>query len=98
MSNDEIKEKDVETAATAAISTVTIILIIAGIWMLLGFIAFILSLTCFGKTGTTTDKVLGLIIALLFGPFYFIYYAVNKSYCNNPLLTPFTKKHKMLSK
>ncbi len=82
---DKITEKD---------SAVAVVWIIVGIWFLLGFIAFILSLTCFGKTGTLGEKFVGLLIALITGPFYFIYYAVMKDYCNNPLLSPVLSKKK----
>jgi len=51
------------------------------IWAIIGFIAFIMSLVCFGKSGSTLDKILGLLLAVFFGPFYFIFYAFNGSYC-----------------
>lgn len=57
------------------------ILSIAIIWALAGIAAFVYSLYCFTKSGTTADKVLGLIIAMLAGPFYFIYVAVYQAYC-----------------
>lgn len=55
-------------------------------WVILGIIAFVLSLLCFTKTkGTLAQNVIGLLIAILFGPFYFIYYYAmkNKGYCMN---------------
>ena len=51
------------------------------IWSLIGFIAFIYSLYCFVKSGTLLDKVVGFIIALLTGPFFFLYLYVNRKYC-----------------
>lgn len=45
------------------------------------FMAFIYSLMCFGYSGTSVDKIVGLIIAWLFGPFYWIYYSYNSNYC-----------------
>lgn len=57
------------------------ILSIAIIWAIAGIAAFVYSLYCFSKSGTTADKVLGLIIAMLSGPFYFIYVAIYQAYC-----------------
>jgi hypothetical protein len=51
------------------------------IWVLLGLIAFILSLVCFARSGSILEKILGLLLAIFFGPFYFIFYAVNSGYC-----------------
>jgi len=55
--------------------------IFAIIWFLIGFIAFIYSLICFGKSGSILDKLVGLFLAVSFGPFYFIYLFFYKSYC-----------------
>lgn len=57
------------------------IAIFAIIWALLGIIAFIYSLVCFGRSGTSLDKIIGLLLAIFFGPLYFIYLIFNKSYC-----------------
>lgn len=63
--------------SNGAIITLTLVLL----WLILGFIAFVMSLICFGRTGTQTQHVIGLIIAVLFGPIYFIFhYSINK-YC-----------------
>ncbi len=51
------------------------------VWIILGIIAFITSIVCFGFSGNITEKVLGLVLALLFGPFYFLYFYLNKKYC-----------------
>lgn len=63
--------------------TAIAIYIIALIWIIAGIAAFIMSLICFGKSGTTTDHVLGLVLAILFGPIYFLFFIFNKSYCRN---------------
>jgi hypothetical protein len=55
------------------------------IWVALGVAAFIMSLVCFGYSGTTAQQVIGLILAILFGPFYWIYYLVVKNYCRGPV-------------
>lgn len=53
------------------------------LWVILGIAAFIKSLSCFSvsRTGTDTQKVVGLVLAILSGPLYFIYPLVSDSYC-----------------
>jgi len=51
------------------------------IWILLGICAFITSLVCIGKSGDINDKTLGIIIASMLGPLYFIYLGYNNRYC-----------------
>ena len=50
-------------------------------WFSLGLIAFIYSLVCFGKNDKLDLNIVGLLLAVLFGPFYWFYYAFNKQYC-----------------
>ena len=52
------------------------------IWMLAGISAFVMSLICFGFSGTMPEKVIGLFLAIFFGPFYWIYFIAVKNYCN----------------
>ena len=51
------------------------------IWIIIGFIAFITSLVCFGRSGTIAEKIIGLLLAILFGPFYFIFFFADSTYC-----------------
>jgi len=51
------------------------------IWFMASLGALCMSLICFGYEGSGTNNVIGLVVALLLGPFYWIYYAFNKSYC-----------------
>ena len=74
------KEDDTEANTKSKVMGI-FILVFIGLWVLLGVIGFIHSLICLGYESTFTDKVLGLIIALLFGPFFYVYYYFNKSYC-----------------
>jgi len=60
-----------------------ILLVVMVAWIVLGLVAFIYSLVCFGKSGTTSQHVLGLALAFFFGPFYFIYYRLSKTYCKS---------------
>lgn len=50
-------------------------------WIVLGIAAFIYSLVCAGKTKSTGKIVLGVLLAIFFGPFYWIYYLADKNYC-----------------
>jgi hypothetical protein len=38
-------------------------------------------LYCFKKSGSTEQKVLGLLLAMFIGPLFFIYYRYSPSYC-----------------
>ena len=74
-----IVEEDNQYDNSALYVLGTILLII---WVALGIAAFIMSLVCFGYSGTLAQQVVGLLIAVFFGPFYWIYYLVVKTYCN----------------
>ena len=58
-----------------------VMLIFAFMWAVFGILAFVFSLVCFGYSGSVLEKIAGVILALLFGPFYFIYYFSSGSYC-----------------
>lgn len=51
------------------------------VWVILGFSAFIMSLVCFGYSGTLAHHVIGLLLSIFVGPFYWIYFISMKSYC-----------------
>jgi len=38
---------------------------------------------CFGKSGSTAEKVIGLLIAFFTGPFYLLYLNFNTGYCED---------------
>ena len=59
----------------------TIFIVFIFLWMLFGFIAFIYSLFCFSRSGSTFDKFIGLLIAFFTGPFFFLYLRYNSAYC-----------------
>lgn len=58
-----------------------IVFIFMVFWVTSGFIGFGMSLVCFGYKGSTVEKVLGILLAFLFGPFYWIYYMASSTYC-----------------
>jgi len=64
------------------------ILLIWGIWVFAGITAFIMSLVCSFYNGSTTDKFVGVILAWIFGPFYWLYYIYNSSYCTRFVQQP----------
>ena len=51
------------------------------VWVFIGLFAFILSLVCFARSGSAFEKIMGLLLAIFFGPFYFLFYVFNKEYC-----------------
>ncbi len=57
------------------------ILIFLIVWIILGIVGLITSIVCFGFSGTTVEKVLGVVIAMVLGPFYWLYFYFNKKYC-----------------
>jgi len=60
-----------------------IVMGLVGLWVLLGIIAFVKSILCFSSSSTLTEKIIGLILAVLFGPFYFLYFYLNPTYCKS---------------
>jgi hypothetical protein len=58
--------------------------IFAIVWIVLGVAAFIMSLVCFSKSGSKGGQnVIGLLLAMFLGPFYWLYYIGGGSYCTN---------------
>lgn len=51
------------------------------IWGISALSAFIMSIVCFGYKGSIGDKALGLLLAFVLGPFYWILYAYSPQYC-----------------
>ena len=58
-------------------------ILIVILWTISGIIALITSIVCFGFSGTLSEKIVGLLLAFFLGPFYFIFYGFNKTYCRN---------------
>jgi hypothetical protein len=69
-------EKERETQIT-----VQIFGLITFVWVMLGLIAFLWSIYCFGKTGTIFQKFVGIIMAMFMGPLFFFYYRYSPTYC-----------------
>ncbi len=56
-------------------------LIFLVVWLAFGIPAFLMSLFCFSKSGGTRKHLLASVMALLLGPFYWIYFVVDTKYC-----------------
>ena len=55
------------------------------LYLVLGLVAFVKSILCFSANSSTSEKIIGFILAILFGPFYFLYYYLNPKYCKSPI-------------
>jgi hypothetical protein len=51
------------------------------IWVVLGILGFLWSIICFGRSGDLGYKIVGLLLAIFFGPVYFVYFLAVKNYC-----------------
>ena len=60
-----------------------ILIIFLIIFAMLGLYSIIKSLMCFGKSGSTAEKVIGVLIAFFTGPFYLLYLNFNTGYCED---------------
>lgn len=69
----------VDTKKWTVKSIVLVTLVV--LWLLFGLIGFVMSLVCFGYSGSIGEKILGIVIALVLGPWYFLYYFSSGSYC-----------------
>jgi hypothetical protein len=52
------------------------------IWLVGGISAFIASLVCMFYNSNVTDKIVGFLLAFVFGPLYWGFYIYKASYCN----------------
>jgi len=75
-------------------SSFTILFIL--VWAVGGIAAIIMSLVCFGFSGSTAEKAIGLALAFFLGPLYFIFYAVNKNYCRSMVTTVTSGVNRMM--
>ena len=51
------------------------------LWWVLGFAGLIMSSYCFDYSGSVGQKMLGLVLAIFYGPFYWIYFLFDTGYC-----------------
>jgi hypothetical protein len=50
-------------------------------WVLFGIAGFLMSLWCIGFTGNFGEKFIGVIIAMILGPWYWLYFYSVPTYC-----------------
>ena len=60
-----------------------LIAVIAIIWLGAGIAGYIISIICWNYTGTKKQKIIGIAIALLTGPIYWLYFFLSKNYCKS---------------
>ena len=72
-----------ETTAAATGQYGMLLLVVIVIFVIVAIYCLIKSLMCFGKSGSTAEKIIGLLIAFFTGPFYLLYLNFNEGYCNN---------------
>lgn len=77
----QVNQEQKHSPPKAALWAVSLFMLAMFLWAIVGIAAFIMSIVCFGRSGTTSQHVVGLVLAILFGPFYWIYYYVAKGYC-----------------
>ena len=51
------------------------------VWVLFGIAGFVMSLWCIGFTGNFGEKFIGIVIAIILGPWYWLYFYSVPSYC-----------------
>lgn len=73
---NEVKQRHPEKT-----NVIVFLYAIIGIWNFVGLVAFVTSLVCFYRSGTTEQHAIGLLLAIILGPFYFLYYRCSPSYC-----------------
>lgn len=57
------------------------ILIFVLIWWIAGILAFLMSLICCFYNSSITDKFIGILLAWILGPFYWLFFIYNANYC-----------------
>jgi hypothetical protein len=56
------------------------------IWVISGLFGFIVSIICLFYESSPGEKILGLVLGIFTGPFYWLYYILNVNYCNNKVI------------
>jgi hypothetical protein len=77
--------RDIRKSDKVAAGFALAYLIFIWVWIIIGISAFITSLFCFSRNGRLIDKIIGLVLAIFFGPFYFLFYAFNSDYCKKSI-------------
>lgn len=62
--------------------------IVGWIWLITSLIAIYMSFVCLSYNGTTGSKVGGVLLAVIFGPFFWLYYIFRSTYCTKDYYYP----------
>ncbi len=79
------EKNTISTMSQTSTNGLYIVLILLIVWIILGIVGLITSIVCFGFSGTTVEKVLGVVIAMVLGPFYWLFFYFNKNYCGKSI-------------
>jgi len=81
--NKQSEQKQYETQefSEEGKTTVQVIAIFIFAWIILGLIALVWSIYCFGKSGSIFQKIVGILLAVFTGPLFFILYKYSPTYC-----------------
>jgi hypothetical protein len=75
------KQKMVDWTLTSLFAGSSVMIGLSIVWALMGLAGFIYSLVCMGKTPSVARAVIGIVMAVLFGPLYWVYWFFDKDYC-----------------
>lgn len=53
----------------------------ATLWIAAGLAGLVYSILCAGRPGKLSDQIMGLVIATLYGPLFWVFVVANKNYC-----------------
>lgn len=79
--NDEDFDESLNTFTVSFAIIYILIAIFSLIWFIGGLLGFIASLVCLFYQGSASDKAIGILLALILGPFYWLFYIYNLNYC-----------------
>jgi hypothetical protein len=81
-SNTAVTAAEVQSAVKKFSTIAIAVMASVAVWLLLGVVAFVTSRVCIGKSGSGGIKALGVLLAVLFGPFYFLLF-LSPDYCRS---------------
>ena len=74
---------------TGVKNTITGLAVFGVVWVCLGLAGLGMSLFCLTrKGGTTSENILGILLAMCFGPFYWLYRLGSSTYCTKLKVAP----------
>ena len=80
--DDDRDGKDKKKILGMAVGVFIGFAVLATLWVIGGISAFIASFVCMFYSGSMIEKVLGVLLSIVVGPFYWIYFWLMKGYCS----------------